>query len=456
MSSESSTLNRLYSEHLERLDHWLQESLRLAQDAGCGVEGVLFHSGSEIYYHRDDRVVVFQPNAHFRRWLPAQDGPEHVVLARPGRRPVVVRVRPRDYWHDTSPFPQSHWESEVDLHEVETPEQVLAVLQSVAGGVDRVAYFGDSPARAAALGIESSRVEPNALRYPLDWYRATKTTYEVELTRVACRSAARGHLAAEREFYAGADEMEIHWAYQRASGQLEQDLPYGSIVAFDEKSAILHYQKKRRGDSVPADLLLLDAGAQHCGYTSDITRTFVGEGIHPVMRQIRDGVDAIQVDLVEWVTAGRSYVDLHLEAHRRIAELLCRLGVIRVAADQALESGLTRLFMPHGVGHQIGLQIHDVGGHQAEVTGGERLPPDGHVLRNTRVLEPGHLVTLEPGIYFIPMLLDPLREEVRASMLDWTLVDALIPLGGVRIEDDVLCTEGEPENLTRGWIEGSR
>ncbi|MEM1182219.1 MAG: M24 family metallopeptidase, partial [Acidobacteriota bacterium] len=113
---------------------------------------------------------------------------------------------------------------------------------------------------------------------------------------------------------------------------------------------------------------------------------------------------------------------------------------------------LTRTFMPHGVGHQLGLQVHDVGGHQSAPDGGQTSPPDDHVLRNTREMGPGHLLTAEPGLYFIPMLLDAVRSGEQSGHVNWSLVDTLIPCGGIRIEDDVLCTDDGFEDLTRDLI----
>lgn len=448
--SASTPLDALYVDHLQRLDGWLADALERAGKAGVSADGVLFHAGREQVYHRDDRHVIFQPTPHFRRWIPPQGGPEHVVLARPGRKPVVVRVRPRDFWYDTSPFPVSHWEGAVELHEVERPSEVPGVLGSLKG----LAYFGDSLEAAAEWGFEPEQIEPDGLRLPLDWHRAIKTDYEIALTRLACEKAARGHLDAKRHFLEGASEREIHWGYLQATGHLEHEIPYETIVALDHKSAILHYQFKRGSETGPGKLLLLDAGAAHAGYAADITRTFVSPDAHPVMRSLVAAVDGMERHLVSMVTPGRPYAEIHLETHRRIAGILSELGVLRIGVDEAVDTRLTRAFMPHGVGHLIGLQVHDVGGHQATPEGGELLPPDDHVLRNTRTLEPGHLVTIEPGIYFIPMLLDPLRQGEHSGAIDWHLVDQLIPLGGVRIEDDVLCTDGEPDDLSRSLIEG--
>ena len=116
---------------------------------------------------------------------------------------------------------------------------------------------------------------------------------------------------------------------------------------------------------------------------------------------------------------------------------------------QMLETGVTSTFFPHGLGHPIGLQVHDVAGFTDE--DGKVIPrPDGHpFLRMTRVLEPGMVVTIEPGLYFIPTLLSKLKARPEGKAVNWDKVEQLLPWGGVRIEDEVHCTDGVPENLTR-------
>jgi Xaa-Pro dipeptidase len=110
------------------------------------------------------------------------------------------------------------------------------------------------------------------------------------------------------------------------------------------------------------------------------------------------------------------------------------------------------VFFPHGIGHLLGLQVHDVAGLAADDTGRHEIPrPAGHrYLRLTRRLEPGFVVTIEPGIYFIDLLLDEAQRNGLGRYVNWDAVHALKPFGGIRIEDDVACTAGAvPENLTR-------
>jgi len=445
---------QLYRRHLETLDQFLVKALAQAATQGAPFDGVLFHSGAARTYHADDQEIPFRPAAHFHRWVPLTT-PDHWVLARPGRKPQVVRVRPQDFWYDTAPPPVSYWEESVALHEVESFEAAGRTLRAL--GLDRTAYVGPDGDAATTLGLAPEAVQPEALLAPLDWYRAYKTDHEMRCLRRAAVKAAAGHRQARQAFENGASERAIHWAFLAASGQLEKEVPYETIVALDAKGAILHYQHKRGPGAAPGKVFLLDAGAAHEGYAADITRTWCVNGTDDTFRALIDGVDALERQLVARVTAGRPYLELHVDAHRRVAALLHDLGVFKVSAEEAFERGLTAAFFPHGLGHHLGLQVHDVGGHQKGPDGGRVPPPEEYpALRNTRILEPGHVVTIEPGIYFIPMLLEPLREGVGAGRIDWALVDRLTPLGGVRIEDNVLCTADEPEDFTRPLIEGPR
>jgi Xaa-Pro dipeptidase len=160
-------------------------------------------------------------------------------------------------------------------------------------------------------------------------------------------------------------------------------------------------------------------------------------------------MDRVQQGLAAGVRAGVDYKALHLQAHRDIASVLAQAGVIRVSADDAVASGLSGVFFPHGLGHFLGLQTHDVAG--LIDNDGVPIPrPEGHpALRLTRELEAGNVLTVEPGLYFIDSLLNRWRQQQDGSMIDWQRVAALAPCGGIRIEDNVLVTEHGCENLTR-------
>jgi Xaa-Pro dipeptidase len=197
----------------------------------------------------------------------------------------------------------------------------------------------------------------------------------------------------------------------------------------------------------PAESLLLDAGATYLGYASDVTRTHVkgSSAAASAFAGIVKGVEAMQERLWRAARVGLPYEELHDESHRQVAAILRVAGVVKAGAEEAVANGTTRAFYPHGLGHSLGLQTHDVGCAVVQPK------PENPFLRNTTTIAEGQVFTIEPGVYFIDGLLAPLRAGPHAGGVDWPLVDALRDLGGVRIEDDVVVVGPgrEPKNLTR-------
>jgi Xaa-Pro dipeptidase len=161
----------------------------------------------------------------------------------------------------------------------------------------------------------------------------------------------------------------------------------------------------------------------------------------------------LQQTLCSKAVVGVDFVELNELAHRDLARLLREHELIRCDAEHAYESGITRTFLPHGLGHLLGLQVHDAGGHLQGPDGSMRRPPAEHpMLRLTRTLEDGFVVTIEPGLYFIPSLLGKLRDHA-LEQVNWERVETLVKFGGVRIEDNVCVTEQGPLNLTRAALQ---
>jgi Xaa-Pro dipeptidase len=309
--------------------------------------------------------------------------------------------------------------------------------------IGREAYIGDAP---ELTGDDDHN--PPRLVNRMHLARTRKTPYELDCMRVASKVAARAHAAALAGFRDGGSEFQIHQRYLDAAQLSDAQLPYASIVALNRHAAVLHYQQRDR--AVPAQMhsFLIDAGATVHGYAADVTRTYAaGEG---EFAALIEALDALQLDLCAQVRAGLDYRELHLAAHLSIAGLLSDTGIIKVTPEQAVDSGLSGVFFPHGLGHYIGLQTHDVAGLIADEDGTPIPRPHGHpFLRLTRVLEAGNVLTIEPGIYFIDTLLEKWRRRHGDAAIDWARVDALRPCGGIRIEDNVVVTADDPENLTR-------
>ncbi len=412
--------------------------------AGAEVDAVVIHSGSAIKRTEfDDQFWPLRTTPHFQHWLPLAQ-PDCALIVVPGKRPLLAWMKSSSYW-ESPPEPDSRlFERALDVH---TVGEVDAIKGFVPRG--RVAFVGEARGHAEKWGIASDRVNPPTLLGPLDRLRALKTPYEVFCLAEANRKAAAGHAAALEAFRSGgASELEIHLRFLAATGQDDPETPYKNIVAEGPHAATLHHVSyDKRPTNRSAQSLLVDAGATHLGYCSDITRTWArGEGaVASAYGQLVDGVEKMQQRLCKGIKLGLPYEDLHEESHRQVAAILSDLGVVKCGVEEAVKASITRTFYPHGLGHSLGLQCHDVG--CALVKPKEQNP----YLRNTSIITEGQTFTIEPGIYFIEGLLEKLRASEHAGLVDWSLVKDLAVMGGVRIEDDVVVTGGSGviRNLTR-------
>ncbi|HEV8268685.1 MAG TPA: Xaa-Pro dipeptidase, partial [Thermoanaerobaculia bacterium] len=412
-----------------------------------GFDRLLLHSGLPFTYFEDDNDAPFHPTPHFAHWAPVE-GPSHLLEVVPGRKARLVRVMPRDFWYEPPAAAPDFVRDALDVEDVATPEEAWAALKAPAGA--KTAFIGNATQEAEANGVAKDAVNARSLVARLDWERSYKSDYEASTMAEATARAAAGFKVAEELFKSGASEIEIHHAYLAAVGQMEEKLPYATINGLDERASTLHYHGKRGKEASPGQVMLIDAGASVRGYGCDITRTYATTKAHPVFKQLLGGMESIQRALAAAATPGKPYLDLHVDAHRKIAGLLAETGVLRVRADEAFEKGYTRPFFPHGLGHFLGIQVHDVAGKYADKSGTPAPPPAQHpYLRTTRTIEERQLFTIEPGLYFIPMLLEPFRGNGGGGAFDWDLIDRLTPCGGIRIEDDVLVLGGGNRNFTR-------
>jgi len=428
-------LAALFNHHLAERQRTTAEAL-----AETGFDALVISSGKVYTHFADDHDAPFHPVPHFAHWCPIT-GPHHVLVVQAGQRPRLIRYAPEDFWYEQLPLGAPFWAEAFDIEEVGTVE---AAWEKV-GTLRRTAYIGNETDRAEAAQLD---VNPPLLTAHLDWHRTTKSAYEVQSIEEATVIAARGHRAARTSFLSGASELEIHHAYMQAAGLVDHELPYGNIVALNEKGATLHYEGKRtvRNGAV----LLIDAGAQVRGYAADITRTLAAPHCDVRFAALIHGMESIELQLCNLVKPGLPYGDLHHQGHLLIAGLLKEQGILLADPAEALEKGLSRPFFPHGLGHHLGLQVHDVAGKQGAPDGTSAPPPAQYpTLRTTRTIEADQVFTVEPGLYFIPMLLRPFRENEHKALFNWKLIDELTPCGGIRIEDNLLVTSTGHRNLTR-------
>ena len=286
--------------------------------------------------------------------------------------------------------------------------------------------------------------------------RMTKDDAELDDIRRAAAASTAGFEWVYTNAAPGMTEREIQIGMEAqfyAAGAPR--VAYDSIVASGSHGAYLHYVYAGDDPLRPAtraveagDLLLIDAGAQFGGYASDVTRTMV-VGADPTDEQefLWQLVLSAQQQTIDMCRPGAVWKEVHLAAARILAAGLVDMGLLRGDPAALVTEGVVALFFPHGLGHLLGLSVHDITSIPYS-----REPSDDPLLSKlgpNRVLESGMVTTVEPGIYFIDALLgDAARREKFAERVAWERVDELRGFGGIRIEDDVLVTGGDPEVLT--------
>jgi Xaa-Pro aminopeptidase len=300
---------------------------------------------------------------------------------------------------------------------------------------------------APLSGVASAAQLEADLRHDLNHVRRQKDVVELGRMRAAERATRAGFAAAASLIEPGRSERELQIELEAAFFRHGADLlAFDTIVGSGPNSAVLHFPPSSRRVA-DGELILIDAGAEYRGYASDITRTYPVSGrFTPEQQELHAIVDAAGTRATQRCSAGTEWRDVHRTAALVIAEGLVEFGLLRGEPDGLVERGAQALFFPHGVGHMVGLGIRDAG----EVLPG-REPAEGEFprLRVDLPLLPGHVFTVEPGIYFVPALLHDaeLRERHRDAV-DWERAEAMLGFGGIRIENNVLITDTGNEVLT--------
>jgi Xaa-Pro dipeptidase len=395
---------------------------------------VLCSGGAQSKNRFDDQSWPLCVTPAFAHWCPLVE-PDSYLVIRAGRTPTLVRTIVDDFWETTPPPESDHFWSSFDVVTV-GPGHAGDVLP---GG--KVAVVTRDPGQAPP-----GEVNPHSLISALDAVRTKKTPYEIECIAEAERRAVRGHKRTAELFNAGpVSELGVHLAYLEASEQDDLWTPYKGIVALGAHSAVLHYVAYEKTKVAGDTSLLVDAGARCNGYNSDITRSYV-RGTSPQAKRFGEllaRMDQLEQEIIRRIKPGMPYEDLHDDSHRLLADVLLEIGIAKGSAAEIVDRGITRAFFPHGLGHSLGVITHDVGMKL-------RPPRDNNkFLRNTSVIEQGQVFTIEPGFYVIDALIAPLKDDERARMIDWKLVDELRPFGGIRVEDNVLVLANGTRNLTR-------
>jgi Xaa-Pro aminopeptidase len=398
----------------------------------------------------DDQVVLIGAGDRIPvpgrgdRTYPFRTHSEYLYLTDCERPRGVLAFDPHEGWVDfVEPVTRDErlWEGAAASEPEGVPLAELAAWLERRRGRPLACLGVALPDVASAAQLEAD------LRYGLNHVRRRKDAVELERMRAAERATRAGFAQVAPLIEPGRSERELQIELEVAFFRGGADfLAFDTIVGSGPNSAVLHFPPTSRR-LADGELVLIDAGAEYRGYASDITRTYPASGRFSAEQQELHAIVAAALErATERCTAGTEWRDVHRAAALVIAEGLVEFGLLRGEPEGLVERGAQALFFPHGVGHMLGLGVRDAG----EVLRGREPREDEFPrLRVDLPLEPGHVFTVEPGIYFVPALLDDtdLRERHRDAV-DWERAEAMLGFGGIRIENNVLITDDGNEVLT--------
>lgn len=312
---------------------------------------------------------------------------------------------------------------------------------------------GNEVAPAKFEGLEAYDVDTAALHAVVYECRARKNAEEIRLLRYVNRISSDAHMAMMREAQPGIMEYQLEstFAYGCHYTGGCRLLSYTPIAGSGPNSAVLHYGHAGAPNDrklEDGDMVLCDMGCEFFCYASDITNSFPANGkFTPDQRLIFETVAAMQAAVLSSMKPGVQWADMHELAYRVLCERLREAGLLVGEVDDMMAANVGGVLMPHGLGHFMGIDTHDVGGYPK---GAQRDARDGYkALRVQRLLEPGFVLTVEPGIYFMDYALRKAKEDPeRAKFFNWDRLGDFANFGGIRLEDNVLVTESGIENFT--------
>jgi len=431
-----------------------------------GRPALLFAGGLKARNYPDN-VYPFRADSHFL-YLTGASLPNAALLVRDGRWQLFIEPEGEDdaLWH--GPHPDG--KEIISRTGVDTVRPLTELAPALPGGdgIGEVATVpsADPCTRARQCQI-LGRTWP-ATRAPqvtelcdtdlalvdgLVELRLRQDDAALENIRTACEGTAAAFLAGMAATHTGLREHDVRAAMEHELIARGMEPSYGSIVTVHGET--LHNTTYDH-DLSAGDLLLADLGGEHLGWASDVTRTWpVSGSFSPSQRAIYDIVLQAEEDAIALVRPGVRYRDLHIRAALTIARGLVDEGILRGDPEMLVERGAHALFFPHGIGHLLGLDVHDMedlGDRAGYAPGRERSDQFGLAyLRLDRDLVPGMVVTTEPGLYLVPAILD--NEKLcgpfdRDGTLDRGRLERFADVRGIRIEDDILCTADGPDILT--------
>ncbi|CAG9829078.1 unnamed protein product [Diabrotica balteata] len=423
---------------------------------------VVLQGGSEISIYDSDTSYIFRQEAYFN-WSFGVTEPDcyGIVDVVTGDCYLFFPRLPIEYAVWMGPLtPLDEFKKKYNSQYVHYVDELIQVLQKLnrktlltLSGVN--SDSGCMFKAATFEGIDNFKVNNKILFPIIADLRVIKTDYELDILKYVGEVSSAAHRHVMR--FANAEKFEyqcesefLNYCYKHGGCR---HVAYTCICGSGINSAVLHYGHAGAPNNYKLEdgkLCLFDMGGEYYGYAADITVTFPVNGkFSPQQRIIYDAVLKSNQAVLKAIKPGVAWTDMHLLANRVLLEDLAKEGLLQGSIDDMIEADIAHIFQPHGLGHLIGLNVHDVGGY-LEGNPERSTRPGLKSLRTARILEKNMVLTVEPGCYFINILLDnALADCYRSKFLVKDVINAYRNFGGVRIEDNVIVTDDGIRNLTK-------
>ncbi|PNS16338.1 hypothetical protein CAC42_6445 [Sphaceloma murrayae] len=419
------------------------------------ISGIIYLEGQKTHMvEDDDQTVHFTQRRHFY-YLSGCNLPDSHLAYDIERDHLTLFIPPIDadsvIWSGLPELPKDALQK-YEIDACQTTDEINAYLSSVAS---KSTIYTISEQVSKSISFSSfQNVNATTLKKAIDYCRVTKDDFEISLIRHANLISSSAHRNVMRMVKQAKNEEEIMGAFIGtciSNGGREQ--AYHCICASGTSAATLHYVHNDLTLSKKLNLLI-DAGCEYSCYCADITRTYPLNGTFTKeSREIYDLVDKMQNECMVMLRGGVRWEEVHTKAHTVAIDGLLKLGILKGDNKEIFDSRVSTCFLPHGLGHYLGMNTHDSGGDANY----EDPDPMFRYLRIRGTVPAGAVVTNEPGIYFCRFIIEPaLKDPKLGKYIDEKVLESYWNVGGVRIEDDIWIKEDGWENLTtapRGWEE---
>ncbi|HDL3289336.1 TPA: Xaa-Pro dipeptidase, partial [Mannheimia haemolytica] len=346
-------MKNLFSTHLARLQQTVQSLLENAF-----LDGLWIYAGKAKTLFLDDQTVPFKINPYFNYFFPYPQAENCWLFLDGKNKPKIYFYAPEDYWVSTLKVPtEAFFAAEFEWVLLRAENEIATFIQNPTA----CAFIGEDVELAKKLGF--SHINPQKVLNSLNFARSIKTEFEIESIYQAQFSALKGHQVAKEAFFVGKSEFEINLEYLKATQQSDLNVPYGNIVAINQNGAVLHYTALDFDTHAKRHSFLIDAGTTVNGYASDLTRTYAFDSGSEFAELVAK-MEQLKLQIIAELSIGVNYLHYHTRMQQMISQLLAEHQFIHLSAEQIFEQGISRTFFPHGLGHLLGIQVHDVGGFQ--------------------------------------------------------------------------------------------